>query len=323
MYIAYQSSDEFAVHTGVSVFSLLKNNQDMNEITIFLLSNGISKKEIEKIKKTVYDFKREIIIIDINKRLSEIKSEFDLELFKNNLTACVEMLPTEIFPEYIDEVLLIDSDTVITGSISDIRSTDFYDYIISVVPNYQFNHDYEDVSRELQHIIKKNGFYYNTGVVMYNLKKWRELACNKFIMKSIKELTEINYFATQTIVNNAIPIEFVKKMKYKYNYFGFLYPNKLRESIHKLYGDEASEAENDPIILHYKGFFSRPWFKEVNDEYCGYYRKYKKDTLWNDVPLVSIYDSSGFKSLSVFIKIKYIIKRFVAKSIMKIQGGNK
>ncbi|WP_296876979.1 glycosyltransferase [Thomasclavelia sp.] len=307
MNIAYQSSNEFAVHTGISLYSLLQNNKDMPNLNIFLLSNGISEEELKKFKKLVKSFNRSINIIDIKKKFEEVKKKYKLMDF-SNINACSEMLPNDIFPNNIDEILLIDSDTIIDGSIKDIRPHDFDKYIVSAVPNYQFNYTYNILDEDSKYIIDKNGFYFNSGVVLYNLKQWRNIDCDKLILNAINQVNDRNYFASQTILNRAIPKEYIHLMSYKYNYFGFLYSKYMRNEIHKLYNENnIREIEKKPTVLHYKGNLTRPWYKELDSEEINIYRSYKRQTEWADYPLESIFKTQVYKDMSKLSKLKYFI----------------
>lgn len=310
MNIAYQSSNEFSVHTGISLFSLLYNNKDISNLNIYLLSNGISNDELDKIKNLVKSFDRKLYIIDLMERFNIVKKKYNLMDF-NNINACAEMLPADIFSQEVDEILLIDSDTIVDGSIKNIRPISFDQYVISAVPNYQFNYSYENLDSDSKKVIDKNGLYFNSGVVLYNLKKWRELNCDSLIINAIKETEDRSYFASQTILNLAIPKKYVHLMSYKYNYFGFQYNKYIGQKIHQMYNENIKEIEEHPIILHYKGFFNRPWFKELNSKEIKKYRYYKKQTEWANYPLESIYNSLNFKNANLLTKFKlYLIIKF-------------
>lgn len=52
MNIVYSSSDSYAPIAGVSLYSLLKNNKQCKELSVFIIDNNIS----EKIKKNSQRF---------------------------------------------------------------------------------------------------------------------------------------------------------------------------------------------------------------------------------------------------------------------------
>lgn len=49
MNIVYSSSDSYAPIAGVSLYSLLKNNKQCKELSVFIIDNNISEKNKEKI----------------------------------------------------------------------------------------------------------------------------------------------------------------------------------------------------------------------------------------------------------------------------------
>ena len=73
--VLYQSNDNYAPITGVSLTSLLINSKDIEEINVYVLDDKISAKNIKKLKKTCEKFKRNIYIIDTDKILHKLKDE--------------------------------------------------------------------------------------------------------------------------------------------------------------------------------------------------------------------------------------------------------
>ena len=56
MNIVYSSSDSFSPIAGVSVVSLLKNNRDAENITIYLIDNNISDENKARFEKLVSEY---------------------------------------------------------------------------------------------------------------------------------------------------------------------------------------------------------------------------------------------------------------------------
>ena len=65
MNIVYSSDENYVQHMGISIFSLLQNNTEVDEITIYILSNDISDESKKKLNDIVINqFRRNIVFID-------------------------------------------------------------------------------------------------------------------------------------------------------------------------------------------------------------------------------------------------------------------
>ena len=51
--VLYQTDDNYAAIAGVSMTSLFRTNPHMDEINIYILDNGISAENIEKVSEKV------------------------------------------------------------------------------------------------------------------------------------------------------------------------------------------------------------------------------------------------------------------------------
>lgn len=56
--VLYQSNDNYAVLTGVSITSLLINNQHMDEINVYILNDMIAEENIQKMQQICDEYSR-------------------------------------------------------------------------------------------------------------------------------------------------------------------------------------------------------------------------------------------------------------------------
>ena len=79
--VLYQTDDNYAIITGVSMISLFEKNIHIDDINIFLLDAGIEQQNIEKIKKICNDYKRNLEIIS-TKEFYEQLDKLGVEKFR-------------------------------------------------------------------------------------------------------------------------------------------------------------------------------------------------------------------------------------------------
>ena len=60
MNIVYSSSDSYAELCGISIVSLFENNKSCDEINVYVIDNGISNQNKEKLLSTAKHYSRNI-----------------------------------------------------------------------------------------------------------------------------------------------------------------------------------------------------------------------------------------------------------------------
>ena len=63
MDILYSSSDSYAFLAGISILSLLENNQEYPDIQIYIMDNAISEDNKRKLTDVVERYQREITFV--------------------------------------------------------------------------------------------------------------------------------------------------------------------------------------------------------------------------------------------------------------------
>lgn len=66
MNVVYSSSDSYSMVAGISMYSLLENNQSVDELNIFLIENGMSQENKDKFTTMCQKFNRQITFIPIS-----------------------------------------------------------------------------------------------------------------------------------------------------------------------------------------------------------------------------------------------------------------
>ena len=76
--VLYQSDNNYAMVTGVSIESLCMNNAHLDQINVYLLDDGISKENLARIKGITEKYGRKLIPVDptsIRNMLIQLKVE--------------------------------------------------------------------------------------------------------------------------------------------------------------------------------------------------------------------------------------------------------
>lgn len=162
--IGYVVSDLYTHILSVSILSLLQNSGADDEFNIFVLNSDVSEESKRKIEmlKEVKDFRIEYI----NMKNSEFEGIAEgISVVSNYRIKMASVLPK------LDKILFLDSDMIIMDSMAELYNTDLGEnYFAAVIdPRAELQRQYT-----IEDDDKFPNPRFNTGVMLVNLKKWRE-----------------------------------------------------------------------------------------------------------------------------------------------------
>ena len=320
MNILYASNDGFARHLGTSMYSLFDKNRGAETITVYVLSLGLSEENIGKLQEIADTFGRELVILE----LGDIRKRFDFEVDTGGYDISImgRLFMGEMLPEEVDRVLYLDCDTVIVRSLEKMWKTNLGEAILGAVPEPTI---YEAVKDSIGLGTEDN--YYNSGVLLVDLKHWREEQVQEKLMQFLKEKGGALFASDQDLLNGALKGRIHTLMPVcnffpNYRYFSYKtlvehapsYKTVSKEAFHK--------AKKHPMIIHYMGD-ERPWIRGNLNHYRLAYEKYLAKTPWAGTPkekgkelYMLIYHAMDYAT-AVCPEIRwYISKKFGMKAVM-------
>lgn len=288
MKIAYACDDAYIEQTGISLISVFENNKD-EQITIYLVSKGISNENIEILRDICSSYNGELKVVNFE--------DIAWDLPNGSCGRHLETIYAKIFfsrIEGLDKILYLDSDIVVVGSLKGLWETDLSEVYMGVVET-----TYAKGKTALG--IDKDFPFFNDGMALVNVNYCRE---NNLINKAIELINQFNGNppVLSEGVLNKICGEKVRYVSLRYNlisgnlYFGLRDLDYLFEQLH-YDKEDLRESCLNPVAVHYiAGFYNRPWCKKCTHPYKEYYLKYKAISVWKDSPLQD-------KNLTLRIKV--------------------
>ncbi|MGN1369904.1 MAG: glycosyltransferase family 8 protein [Aristaeellaceae bacterium] len=301
MDVCYATSDEFAIHTGISLLSLLDNNQGVVG-RVFVLDYGMTDESKGKLQTICVQYGVQCQFVWAKDKLIEIGEQTGIRNFRDSFATYSRAFLDLLLPDDVDHVLYIDSDTVVIGSVAPIRDMEMTGKVICGCVNsafYGHRKDKKDRARELDRLLSNNQIYLQCGVLWYSLKNWRMLGCTKEIMDATHLLDQYPY-ADQTLINNALSDRLFQCMPLKYNLTKHTYCDRYNVVVYAGGGffseKEILEALHSPVIIHYCGDpIQRPWYDICQSRRKQHYLAYKAKSPWKDVPLQKVQKAMGFR----------------------------
>lgn len=308
MNICYITSDIYAAFAGISLVSLYENNKHINELNVYVISDGLSEINQRNFVIVAKEFKRYIEFIKVDSLLDYLKKEYGIRSYNGSSIVYARIFLDMIMPDNVDKILYIDSDTIITGSLSPLEEIMMGNAVMCMAENFMFEVNANLLKRNEREIFNKSGKNFNDGVIWFSLANWKKNNIRSLVDDKMKKGEEFS-FAEQSIINCAIPHELIISLKPKYNSILNLTSKvELKELIDVLSRvcdrKDLIESEINPVIIHYLGDTGRPWFKECTSREKDKFDYYKSISPWKNLQDISYYKSARYKNSSLVNKIK-------------------
>jgi len=295
MHIVYASDDNFAEIMGVSIVSLFENNKHMEEIVVYILDSGIEYKNKKRIESVFKKYNRSAPVwvkaTDINKVLG-IKVKQD----RGSLSQFARLFVSSVLPEDLDRVLYLDCDVIINKELDDLWSMDMNGKTIAALMD-AFSPLYRKNLR-----LGNEDIMFNSGVMMIDLKKWKEKHVEKKILELIKKYNGLIPQGDQGALNAILSKE-TALIAPKFNsvtiFHDFTYENMLiyRKPPEFYSKEEIMEAVKNPVIIHFTTSFlsRRAWVEGSKHPYTKRWVEYKSMSPWKDESLWKYNESNTWK----------------------------
>lgn len=281
--VVYALDDNYAMQAGVSLVSLFENNRNLC-FYVFLLSDHLSDINRSRLKETVEGYGNTIEFIEVY----DIEKRVGVRLSLNNwgkMAYCRLFLP-ELVPEWVDKLIYIDADTLVLGSIS---------HLAEILDSEGFSSYYAAGCRDSSSMYKKlHGFrksetYYNSGVLLINLKLWRLNGIQSAFILEIRRRNGRSIDPDQSYIN-CLMINKIMMLPAKYNVMSLYYldhDDYLRISDYsenEAYSEEElAEAVAAPVIVHFAGDRRyRPWYAGCRHCLKETWLEYLRKTEWKE-----------------------------------------
>ncbi|MGM9834422.1 MAG: glycosyltransferase family 8 protein, partial [Bacilli bacterium] len=272
LHFLYTADSNYFNHMLTSLYSLAIHHFS-DDVVIHIIEDSYTKEQLMELKNFQNRFSNiELKLYPIDSLIKQMEL-VNISKYRNSYMPNARLFISELID--VDKILYIDSDTIIDNSLKDIFKLKTGKAIgavkEAVVPVY--------MKKEVED-------YYNSGVLIIDLEKFKENDClSKIVDTTIKSDIDFLY-PDQDILNIALSEDIVP-IDFSYNIFPSIYnimKNKqlakiaLRNSDHFYTYQEIENAIANPHIYHLLTVFkNRPWNKNsINpyNEMYDFYRKY-------------------------------------------------
>lgn len=276
--IVFASDNNYAQHTAVAMASVLVNTKVPQKIQFYLIDDEIQQDNKEKITKTVQNLGGNIEFIKIkNSRLEDCYVSGEL-----SRASYFRLDIANILDKSIEKIIYLDCDLLVYDDIEKMWRLDMGGKPVAATCDL-------GIMASARVRKQKNKFiglpfdapYFNAGVLIMDLKKWRDGnyaeaiialaiqnkypnhdqdALNKFFMNNWQEIP-LRWDVIPPVFNLFLKIVTKSDLRKK-----------------------AIEAKLNPAIFHYAGGY-KPWEYEIHDGFNDKYYEYLNLTEYKDAKM--------------------------------------
>lgn len=328
MNIVFATSDLYSRPAHITLKSVLMKNTNVDEIVVYYIENGLTDDSKNRLSKLIDEYGRKIVFLPMPDWLNSISG-----LLRTNAIAYTYCYFQDILPETVDKVLLLEGDTIVVENLSEFYNIDLSNYYLAATDDLQSKYCKSKIG------ISENSPYFNSGVMLINLRKMREDNITDQITEIIKNGKSKFLYEVQDEMNVVLEGK-VKIIPPKFNsttaIFLFDYKNMrhYRKPSTCCTKKEFEDAKRHPIVVHFTKnqiIQSRPWIEDCSHPYRQYYLDVKNSTVLANDPLWKsdrkkinrivnfIYSkiSKGFVACTLGVVHAYLYPVFLYKYILK------
>lgn len=297
MNIVYVSNEGYARHLGVSICSLFDSNADEERLEVFILDTGITPDSREKLTQIARSFGRTLTFIQLKDleerfavRLDTGRSAVRLDTGRFDVSTMGRLFAADLLPAGVRRVLYLDCDTVVLKPLRRLWETGLgkadgagTGYVMAAVQEPTI---YEEVKEYLG--MRKEDPYFNAGVLLIDLKRWRTERLTDKVISYYAEIAEQSLFNDQDALNGLLKGR-IRTLSPRWNFFTnyryFRYDTlcRMQPAYRRIPEEVFRKAKRSPAVIHYAGD-ERPWRAGALNYYGKAYERYLAMTPWKDTP---------------------------------------
>jgi lipopolysaccharide biosynthesis glycosyltransferase len=259
--VCLASDDNYVLQAWVLLTSLFENNKSFKKIKIYYLDNGLSKVNKKIIFQVVAKYNHQLEFINVKAKLKKIIN-FGAQAWTNtSYSTYARIFLGSLLSLDVNKILYLDCDTIVLADLSSLWATDLSHQVIAGVRECGFN-----VAQKIFAKMEVKN-YLKAGVLLINLKKWRQQKIEWKILTYMKNVQARYPYVDQDLINIITKGETLV-LPPKYNLTSTYYVWTL-PMIHDIYSfkqtnfyhaQELDEAKKQPVIVHFTGMLGQPWF---------------------------------------------------------------
>ena len=299
--VVYACDDNYAMLAGVSIASLLGHCRSDTELTVHVLCSGVLEENMARLRAVGDGCQQRLVLLDASDAIRELSKQY-IDAQRWSLAAYARLLTPELLPD-LGKILYLDCDTLVTDDITELWNTPLGTASCAAVSEPFSALHKRNVG------LAKDEPYYNSGVMLIDLAKWRAEDIIPRFAECIRRHNGLVPYVDQGCVNEVCQGDIVT-LPVRYNVYTLLYDFTYEEAWAYrrepgVYAKEEIEtAKKHPVVVHFTNSFlsRRPWVERSEHPYTKEWERIQAKTPWVDTPKRPYHPDMARRSLNVFYR---------------------
>ena len=308
--IACSPDDNYLQHCIAMLNSLFTNNAG-NSFCIHVIKNGLNAQNQQIIKDYVLTHKHECKFYTVDaSALTNAPTHAYV-----SLASYYRFFLSTVIDNTIEKILYLDSDIIVRTNIIDLWNTDITGYYAAAVK------EPIDASHLATIGMPAGAAYFNAGILLVNLKKWREDGMMEQCVAFTQNHPERIIYWDQDVLNNLFNDNW-KKLDPYWNVTHFYYRKGCDAAYFSLPEEKYNALKQSPGIVHFTGPH-KPWIYNTEHPLKREYYKYLKGTPWASFKYIN--GPGAIQRTKTAVKrltINLLGERNTEKLLVMIRKGN-
>ncbi|MCR8660520.1 glycosyltransferase family 8 protein [Paenibacillus endoradicis] len=250
MNVVIVTDNQYAQYAAVMLTSLYENTKQSNRIVLYVIFHDLSMSNQSQLLDLVKYYKSEINFIEVKDNFGDFHEGAYV-----SRAAYLKINIPQYLPQSEQKALYLDGDIIVTSDILQFNDINLGDhYLAAVSDDNMFLADDLGISVES---------YFNSGVILFNLEKWRDNDISSQIYEYVMSPYNKRNTCDQDAFNFVLWDKWLK-LDRRYNY---LLTNHI-------------DIE-EPIVFHYAAR-DKPWHVLYSGKYKELFLDYEKKCIWQD-----------------------------------------
>lgn len=282
--IVVSSDENYVPHLMTLIGSIGTNNERVDSIVIHIFDGGIkeqTRKKIEELKDRFLN----ISFLFYTMTEDVLKEKLGEVLADRSLSAYARIFIPELLDE--DKAIYFDVDAIVLGDLRELYKIDVSKFAIAGV------RDTNPIQRHRNVGLQDSDVYINSGMILWNVKKCREIQFTKQCLEFITSRNGNVDAMDQGTINGVLSkMGMIRILPPQYNVMTSLF-QFTREDIIKMYqlsdyyaDSQITYAKKQPLFVHFTpNFTTRPWERHCKHPLRNLYWQYRIDTMGEEKKL--------------------------------------